>query len=72
MNYTDLTASNKNFSNLLGISAASKSDYFNEKNSSLVGLFGNDTFEEYSDDIAGYEAAFKNGLSFSNGNKRNN
>jgi len=40
MNYTALAASNKNFSNLLGISAASKSNYFNET-ISLVGLFGN-------------------------------
>ena len=39
MNYIDLAASNKNFSNLLGISAASKSNYFNET-ISLVGLFG--------------------------------
>ena len=57
MNYTALAASNKNFSNLLGISAASKSNYFNET-ISLVGLFGNNSFEGYSDDTAGYEAAF--------------
>ena len=51
MNYLDLASPNKIFSNLLGISAASKSNYFSET-ISLVGL-SNDKIYGFTDDPAG-------------------
>ena len=65
MNYKNLYAS-MNFSTLLGISAASKSDYFNET-ISLVGLSDDNYIYGFTDDAAGYQAAFKNGLANMNG-----